>query len=440
MNGGDSKRRHGVNIQRTRMRQRRLAVRSLIAFLSLVPMLGCQPSVPDARYGQSTAATARNSPGGYSVLRAYCKEAGFQTSSILKLTPSVRKMDVIIWTPDSFNPHQQVTIDWIQEWLAEGGKTLVYVGRDYSAYADLLERSFEKAVGSRNQANLSEKDLSDRELAVAIAMHLEQQKLLRERSAAQSQQEILPWATHDLRSQQWKEPTAIGGEWAEAVQGREHRIIYRSVLRPNIEGDESSEDAFGVAFQSETLLADGGESVNSTSTPLLSRLVPSGNDWLEEYRDSQIFLLSTPALVSNYSLTHEGNRQICKRLVEQFGGTRIGFVAGEEDPVVRFDQDWESQKGFELLTQWPMSLISLHALFMGGIVLLALYPILGRPRKLPVRSSQDFAQHIVALGDLLGRTRDEAYAKKVIGDYFRTVKRDPHSHWSSDSAAANDRP
>jgi hypothetical protein len=135
-------------------------------------------------------------------------------------------------------------------------------------------------------------------------------------------------------------------------------------------------------------------------------------------------------LISNLSLTNSENFAIAKKLLNELPKSNIGFLTGNTDPRVRKEDGSEQQKGFEMLTIWPINVISLHAVILGMLVLLAAFPIFGRAKLLPVKSTREFGQHIEAVGGLLLKSRDRSYALATIAEYFRSVRKEPTSPWA----------
>ena len=148
------------------------------------------------------------------------------------------------------------------------------------------------------------------------------------------------------------------------------------------------------------------------------------------WKNSRVFVVSNASLISNISLTNIHNLAIAKKLVDELPSTNIGFIGGSHDPIVRTDDSSDQQKGFEMLTIWPLNVISLHAVFLGMLVLLAAFPIFGRAKQLPKKSTREFGQHIEAVGGLLFKSRDKSYAIATIAEYFRIVRKEPTSVWA----------
>ena len=76
-----------------------------------------------------------------------------------------------------------------------------------------------------------------------------------------------------------------------------------------------------------------------------------------------------------------------------------------------------------MLKIWPLGPILMHLTVLGIIFCLARSPIFGRPKELPVESPADFGKHIVALGDLLGRSKDQHYAEHRLAQYRQLAQR-----------------
>jgi hypothetical protein len=151
----------------------------------------------------------------------------------------------------------------------------------------------------------------------------------------------------------------------------------------------------------------------------------------KSWGSSKIIVPSNASLISNISLTNAENMVIARKLIDEMADKRIGFLEGAKDPPIRKDDASEQQKGFEMLTVWPLNVISIHAVFLGMLVLLAVYPIFGRAKTLPVKSSQEFGKHIEAVGGLLSKSRDRFYALATISEYFRNVRKEPTNPWAN---------
>jgi hypothetical protein len=85
-------------------------------------------------YGQRQGPGASQSVNGTLVFSRMFETAGHRVSSWTSLSPRLDEADCIVWFPDDFNPPGANVVDWFDRWLAaRPNRTLIYVGRDFSA-------------------------------------------------------------------------------------------------------------------------------------------------------------------------------------------------------------------------------------------------------------------------------------------------------------------
>jgi hypothetical protein len=344
----------------------------------------------------------------------------------------------------------------MEEWLKKGNKTLIYVGRDYSPTADYWDFA---------GAELQSQETSKSTVVGALENKAFEELRLDSLQSGQRDRIALPWALLENEAGVFETVEQLEGPWASDLQEHKHRIRVRSFFR-----DWSLVDSEKVAKQ-----LDWQSEVSDSSKPGQSSfpkqwttedtnnleiakkvkendldaevlLASKSNKPLitvlskEEWQGSQVILLANSCFISNYSMTHHGNRIIAHKLIADLPQGKVGFLTLARDPRVSAGDDEEEQRGFEMLTEWPLNVISFHAFFLGMIVLASLFPILGRPKKLPELSTQNFAQHVVALGALLFRSSDRFYALTTIADYFRVVRKDPNSPWAKYEETVHQQP
>ncbi len=148
--------------------------------------------------------------------------------------------------------------------------------------------------------------------------------------------------------------------------------------------------------------------------------------------DGRVILVANGSLVSNVGMLRRSHREIASRILGRCSPGVVGFLGGENDPLVRESGEMGGgSKGFEVLTLWPMNIFTIHLAIAAMVAMLALYPVFGRPRAGKSGESSDFGEHVQAVGELLRGTRDAGYAKRTIAKYFRVVRGDTVSGWSS---------
>lgn len=419
--------------------------------------LGCGSRYPTSNYGLSEGSSARVSPDAVSAFRNMCDETNRKSMKVGSLSNrTANKLSSLIWIPEESFVHSAPVLDWMEEWLKKGDKTLIYVGRDYSPTADYWD-----FAGAQLQSQ--EKNKS----TIVGALENKALEELRLDSLQSSQRDriALPWALLENEAGVFETVEQLEGPWASDLQEHKHRIRVRSFFR-----DWSLADSEKVSKQ-----LDWQAEVSDSSKPVQSSfpkqwttgdtnnleiakkveendldaevlLASKSNKPLitvlskEEWQGSQVILLANSCFISNYSMTHRGNRIIAHKLIEDLPQGKVGFLTAARDPRVSVGDEEEEQRGFEMLTEWPLNVISFHAFFLGMIVLASLFPILGRPKKLPELSTQNFAQHVEALGALLFRSSDRFYALTTIADYFRVVRKDPNSPWAKYEETVHQQP
>ncbi len=421
---------------------------------------GCRNTL-STQYGLSEGTDAKVSPASVSLFRNMCNADGRTTLVVRSLSPrAMDKLKAIVWSPDSFGPHQAETMVWMDRWLSSGDRTLIYVGRDFSPTADYWSQSADKFSNSVN----AYQDANSARQQQAI----ERTALDRMRAKIRAKT-ATPWFVFDHSSAIEERVNKVKGPWSNALDASSARLFVRSypigysdeTLTPILKDfdresvDTSSKpansaitkeyefkwqtsDATMLGFVKSLTVSDLPEMECLLSTmddrPLVAEVTKS------EWRNSRVIVLSNSSLISNLSLTNFENLTIAKKLVETLPKQNIGFLTGVQDPRVRKDDNSEQQKGFEMLTIWPLNVITLHAVFLGMLVLLAVFPIFGRAKQLPVKSTREFGQHIEAVGGLLFKSQDRFYALATIAEYFRNVRKEPTSAWANVEPAAQQEP
>ena len=103
-------------------------------FVACVLLTGCGQEL-DTLYGQRRGSGAETSVNGTSVFSGMCARADHKVYGSMSLSPRLaERADCIVWFPNDFEPPTPEVRKWFQDWLiAQPGRTLIYVGRDYDA-------------------------------------------------------------------------------------------------------------------------------------------------------------------------------------------------------------------------------------------------------------------------------------------------------------------
>jgi hypothetical protein len=115
-------------------------------------------------------------------------------------------------------------------------------------------------------------------------------------------------------------------------------------------------------------------------------------------------------------------------LIERCGSpARVCFLESERNALEISTADVELPLMLQMFTVWPVNLFMLHLVFAGLIYCFYVCPIFGRPKHLPDERLADFGMHIAAVGDLLERGQDYAYAKAQIDQYQDLAPNEPRA-------------
>jgi hypothetical protein len=412
----------------------------LLGLAILVSMVGCGRSGNGARYGESVGFDGVSGLSGYGTLRKLFQSQGYRTFTARSLSRSLDSMQVVVWTPDTNTPPSKLARDFFDEWLKEGngGKTLVYVGRDYNASGEYWKQMVEREpVGSKTDAFVEE-----------MLVRLEDvESDLTEKVFAR-------WFEVDP-NQVGEEVNGLRGAWADGIDVSKTHIWTRTQLQPLEKNSaEPSNDptvtvtnsidnldavpAYGRATWSleeldnieyeEQLLIPESEILLSSDDgrPLVFRLTS------DRWPKSQIIVICNGAFLTNGGLVPKEHRKLAGRLVDICGDNEKAafLVSGRSGPYLNDNDDPSYDgKGLEMFTVWPINLIVIHLALLGIIYCFAVFPIFGRPGRLKEREKSDFGQHVEAVGNLLARTRSEDFARERISDYFKIVRKESKHPW-----------
>lgn len=419
----------------------------ILCCLATLACIGCDRKVR-FEYGESEGYKAKSSPSGLAVLREMVKEKGFDTYTVRSLSPAnMNRLNTIIWSPDAFPVHDAATYKWLSQWLGRGNRTLIYIGRDYSPNVDYW----------RDLANSppTEKNIRDPASAARDWQALEQSRLDQIRRANRDTI-IMPWLRWDCSNHEMEQVQEFAGPMSKFVDASNAKIFLRTFptaiapddetnIKKEFDWEPNSAKAVPTTNTYEKAWTPNDESQQQIITqipfddaPTISPDLLTGNGRIligtlfrPEFLGGRVIVVANNSLFSNYSMLHESHRSIASSIINDLPKGGVGFITGSTDPMVREIDSEEQQQGLEMLTLWPLNVITIHAAILGLIALIAAFPIFGRPKRLRQDSNTDFGQHITAVGKMLERTGDADFATRTIAEYFRKVKKDHASPWAT---------
>ena len=424
---------------RTQPRVRIAGIWRTSLLFSILPFAvgGC--GGPETSYGPSAGRVGRVSLNGFGALRRAYENAGFRATDIRRLGDRAAGHDVIVWTPETSGTIAEPVGRWFESWLAAGPRTLVYVLPDSGSEAEYWIAATELAPPK--------------------------QRLEYRRRSARSMNERLAWRI--------RRGEAYDEGWFR-VEPLERRIPLDEPSGPGDAAVEFRISAIGPAEESPRPpspvtkagrgMSTGPSSTNfffardtwkSSAEPRLETLagavsgVPAvARVTSDRWPRSQILVVAGGSLVTNFAFSRPANRELAGRLIaastpDQLGANpsatatekgqdvSAGFLTSGWDGVrVREARPEVPQAtGMELLTTWPLSLVTIHAAILGLIACLMLAPVFGRPRRVVAKPSGSFAEHLDAVAALMYQTGGEAYARRRVSDYMKRVRGEIAGPW-----------
>jgi hypothetical protein len=374
-------------------------------------LAGCSPPEIDRTYGKRRGAEGEASVNGTAVLGRMFELAGAKIQTRSYLSPSVHDFDVIVWFPDDFQPPGEEPQKFLEEWLYRGqGKTLIYVGRDYDATIDYWEKVLPTAPLEQSVEVL-------RRLARARAEHA------RVRSATPEGKDSRWFRVRGGEPRRYvgrrqEKPAPLQGPWAAdgGIRLAELDLVVAAQLEPL---KDPPHDDYGGRLSSEIWLAAG-------NVPLVWRI--TNPYWNDGANNGQIVVVNNGSFLLNLPLVEHGHRKLAAKLIAACGPPpkKVLFLESGTEGVTVYDEEPGTSypTGFEAFTVWPLNAILLHFVILGLTVLACRWTVFGRPRQLPRPPVSDFGQHVEALGELLARTRDHAYAQNRLAEYRRQTGSD----------------
>lgn len=370
----------------------------LIAMACLACLAGCSNDTIQHSYGQRRGRTGGPSVNGTAVLSQMFKQAGHPVHTRRSLSPKAESYDTIVWAPDDFAAPSDEAVQFLEDWLSnKPGRTLIYIGRDYDAEITYWE-SVLPNVPPEQAAEVT------RRLAQARARHAQ--------ARAATPDDKCSWFAIETdlprrRIGRLGDPAdTLRGSWCEGkgIDVSQLDIVIETRLVPQKERPANS---LGDRYQSEVQLAAGRD--------ILVRRVTNPS-----WPNGQVIIVTNGSFLLNLPLVEKGHRQLAAKLIEQCqpGGRTMFLESGPAGvPIFAWDSEKKYPTGLEAFTQWPIGFILMHFVALGLVVLMSKVAIFGRPLELEPAATSDFGRHVASLGEALAKTRDEAYARRLLAEF-----------------------
>lgn len=393
------------------MRSSEIKLLTTIISCSLLLAAGCSKFSTD--YGKTSGNSAFSSINGYGTFRQAIKNAGFTDREMNRLTDRLKKnTDLVVWAPQNTNPLNSEAVAWIDSWLAQADRTLIYISPDSGSEVEYWRTTMAMAP--------AEKRMEYRRRAATSQTQRRQNRF------ATSQPPSYDWFTISKLSQP-ETIKGVKGPWAPNGEkaGDTNTQISGTTGLP----------ATPLEYKVSTTLSPKDETTRvllktNNSTAYVAKV--TSNKW----NGSQIFVISSGSLLSNFGLTQRPNQLLADQIIQaaasaKNSGLRAGFLNnnGTQLIVSNASNGAPVASGMEFLTIWPISLLTMHGIFLGFVICLMLLPIFGRPRKILQVNSGNFGHHLDAVAALMNRVGGERYARTKVSDYMKRIRGETAGPW-----------
>ena len=208
-------------------------------------------------------------------------------------------------------------------------------------------------------------------------------------------------------------------EWVAGIDLAKAEILIEGRLDPPVEADRKDKSADPPLPTGVTPLLwsdENGDNVYQPQEAIVTRITDSPT-----WGTGQVIVVTNGSFVLNYPLVNHEHRKLAGKLIEECApGANVAFIESKNGEPTVLDKEPEAAEGaglFDVARVWPLNAIVIHLTILGIIYCLAKSPIFGRARELPSEASADFGKHVTALGQLMARSKDRAYAEQRIQQY-----------------------
>ena len=98
----------------------------LVILAALMLLAGCEQQL-STEYGKSRGRSGSQSINGFATLRRGFEHNGWRTRDVRQLGAHLSRLDALVWTPGAGEHPDAEVIQWLQGWLDERPRTLIYV-------------------------------------------------------------------------------------------------------------------------------------------------------------------------------------------------------------------------------------------------------------------------------------------------------------------------
>ena len=375
----------------------------LAILTGLIAISGCGSSTGlNTKYGKVNEQP--HSINSTSLFAKRLEDLDYQVTVRNRISPKINDFNIVFWFPESSRCPSDSAVKAIEEWSNANyeAKTLVYVGGDYRAdedYYHAIQKSISPELKSETQRLVSEAQLATQ--------------------TRKNQWGEFGWIINQNRACDWFDLEAIKRKRSNLLAGpMASEADFDSVPELPIEFLMSPNNAGPYKrWKKESLLTVDGED-------MVYRLTE------KNYSDFQIIVVQNASFLVNFALADPDKQALADQLIvaatdsDNLSGYgydwNVLILESEGDIPIR-STDFVNENSWAWIAEAPLCYIIPHALVWGVLFCFVYFPIFGRPKRLPKRSTTSFRNHINAVAKQLSRSGGKAHAHRTIEHYQESL-------------------
>ena len=378
----------------------------LIVCLSTIAGCGGNSSLPvETKYGKVNEQPL--SINSTSLFAERLEELGYDVTVRNRISPKIDEFGIVFWFPENIRCPSDEATKAIEEWMdtGYGSKTLVYVGADYRADEDYYQAAQKR---------------------VSPELKAESQRLLSEAQLATQNRR------NNWQDDFWPSKCNTACDWfdIEVIKPRKHSNLLAGPMADNA--------SFSTApkLPVEVMMAP---KKSTAKWAVESLLTVDGEDMVyrladnNSYSNNQIIVVQNGSFLVNFAAADPNKQSLADQLVAEatslsedeygfgYGFSQQVLILESESEIPVRNTDFVNQNSWAWIAEEPLCYIVPLALLWGVLFCFVYFPIFGRPKRTPKRSTATFRNHINAIAKQLSKSSSKEHARRTIEQYQESI-------------------
>ena len=151
------------------------------------------------------------------------------------------------------------------------------------------------------------------------------------------------------------------------------------------------------------------------------------------YSNNQIIVVQNGSFLVNFAAIDPNKQALADQLVAEatslsedeygfgFGFSQQVLILESEGEIPVRNTDFVNQNSWAWIAEEPLCYIVPHALLWGVLFCFVYFPIFGRPKRTPKKSTATFRNHVNAIAKQLSKSSTKEHARRTIEQYQESI-------------------